>query len=83
MRRSLHLLPTGYAAGAVLLLLMTVLAQTFLAFVRSHLVAFSLFSAGHCVCSFWKLVSVFDVWSGVAADFPQHPLYGDMNLTYP
>jgi len=47
-----------YAAGAVLFLLMTVFAQTFLAFVRGHLVAFSLFSAGHCVC-FWILVSVY------------------------
>lgn len=50
--------PAYYAAGAVLFLLMTVFAQTFLAFVRGHLVAFSLFSAGHCVC-FWILVSVY------------------------
>ena len=36
--------------GPALLLLMTVLAQTFFTFVSGHLVAFSFLSAGHCCC---------------------------------
>ena len=37
-------------AYSALLLLMTVLAQTFFTFVSGHLVAFSFLSAGHCCC---------------------------------
>ncbi len=35
-------------ADGNLLLLMTILSETFLAFVRSHFVAFSFLTAGHC-----------------------------------
>ena len=36
-----------YVAPTTLFLLMTIFSQTFLAFVSSHLVAFSFLSAGH------------------------------------
>ena len=54
MVKSLFLFFIAFLACSVkeeLLLLMTVLAQAFFAFVRGHLVAFSFLSAGHFTLS--------------------------------
>ena len=46
------------AEPEALFLLMTILSQTFFTLVRSHLVAFTFFSAGHCCVTLKGLMNV-------------------------